>query len=107
MIPAAMIGASIGGMIALLLGAQLSRQYCWLFALTAGLIGIPALMYTTSQLSFAFNVQRRVPPLIAGWGLEFLMLLGPLAGGAVLAIVMTRRRIGLARRSRRAAWIGL
>ncbi|MBC8107594.1 MAG: hypothetical protein H7Z14_13470 [Anaerolineae bacterium] len=102
-IPCALIGAAAGGLLALLLGARLSRQYCWLFAATGGVLGMPILLYTSSQLMFAFDIQRWLP---ARLDFQLYGAFGPLLGGILLAVVTTRGRVGLATRSRRAAWVG-
>lgn len=105
-VPCAGIGAAAGGMLALLFGARLSRQYCWLFAAMGGVVGMPILLYTSSQLMFAFGAQRWLPATLTRINFQLYMVFGPLLGGILLAVITTRTRIGLAKRSRRAAWVG-
>jgi hypothetical protein len=107
MMPTAFLGAAAGGMLALLFGARLSRQYCWLFAIIAGLLAIPISAYTWAQHGFALDLRRRVPSTFAGWNIELFIFGAPPIGGIVLAVWTTTRRIGFAARARRAAWLGL
>ena len=86
-------------------GASLSRQYCWLFALASGLVSVPVGAFTASQLIRAFDAEKWFASKVGTTDYEMFAIFTPLIGGVAIAFITTRARIGLARRSRRAAWI--
>jgi hypothetical protein len=103
--PFALVGAAVGGMLALMCGANLSRQYCWLFALASGMVSVPVVAYTASQLMTVFQLDKWLASKLGSFDYEPYAIFTPLVGGIAIAFITTRARTGLARRSRRAAWI--
>jgi hypothetical protein len=104
---AALIGAAAGAILALLFGANLSRQYCWLFCVTAGLVGIPVLAMSVGFLKIAFEADRWLPQQFQSFEWQLYPIFAPVVAGLLVAVLTTRTRIGLTRRSRRAAWTGM
>src|SRR4051794_34434853 len=83
LVPIAAVGAVLGGLIALWCGLPLSRQYCWLFSVVAGLLAWPVGGYYLVRAVIAFP---RVSRSMANGGMivfQLLPLIGGLTGGIV------------------------
>ncbi|MGH7178289.1 MAG: hypothetical protein ACREJC_12990 [Tepidisphaeraceae bacterium] len=96
--------------LALLLGADLSRQFCWMFSVMCGLMapmvvawGLVMGLYFTSlgRQMYQYLPTQAVPQ----WA-YVAMPVSCVAAGIVLGVLMTRGRLGFSRPSRRAARIG-
>ena len=108
----AVLGAAGGGLLALLCGMRLSRQYCWLFCVAAGMMLMwSAVYFLAMSTAMLPQLQGLLSVTILGVDammFSYLMLLMLCVGGGIcLGVGLTRTRPGLARRSRVAALIGL
>ncbi len=104
-VPLAMLGATVGAMIAMFCGWRLSRQFCWLFSVVAAMLIVP------TGVMMAFRISQTFPST-AGWigsrmqgPIILVPLFGLVLGGIVLGVLLTAARTGFARRARKSGAI--
>jgi hypothetical protein len=100
-VPLAMLGATVGAMIAMFCGCSLSRQFCWLFCVVAGMLVVPLGAMITFRISQLFpNAFSLIGGRMRGPSI-LIPLLGSILGGIVLGVLLTATRTGFGPRARR------
>jgi hypothetical protein len=100
-------GAVVGAVLALLAGRTLSRQFCWIFAVSVGMWSVPVLsaVFVRTVLSVAPTIiTSRFFKALGLMAIVYpLMCLVAVICGIWIGVIITRRRLGFGARSQRAA----
>jgi hypothetical protein len=104
-VPLAMLGATVGAMIAMFCGCRLSRQFCWLFSVVAAMLIVPTGVMMAFRLSQLFPAVSRWLDMRMRGPASLISVVGSLLGAIVLGVLLTMTRTGFGPRARRAGAI--